>query len=231
MTRESPLQARRNALIKAWLTPYLRDRGFTKKGNVYTRLVTDVVHIIDVQQESYNKDEAVSFALNIGVHIPGVLACAHRGKEPEKLFAAVGIVHTRPGQVVVPKRKSWWYVNATDDPSKDHEIGRDLQSTVEEGAFRRFFDRFQNKRAVAEFHLAPREKPDQQIDPRCESRAVLYAGIIWDQLGEYDKCRAAMARAAELAHGKRLEADIEKFAREYVCGQLPRVDSAHVDKE
>lgn len=230
MTRESPLQARRNALIKNWLTPYLRDRGFTKKGHVYTRSVTDVVHIVDVQQESYNKDEAVSFALNVGVYIPGVLARARDGKDPEKLFAAVGIVHTRPGQVVIPKRTSWWYVNATDDPSKDHEIGRDLQSTVEEGAFRRFFDRFQNKRAVAEFHLAPREKADQQIDPRCESRAVVYAGIIWDQLGEYDKCRAAMARAAELAQGKRLEADIDKFAREYNCGQLPRVDSAHVEK-
>jgi Domain of unknown function (DUF4304) len=198
----------------------MQARGFTKKGIVYTRVLGDVVHLLDIQQSPYNKKTEVSFALNIGVHVPGVQVAIHPRFAPKTLDATSGIVNTRPGLITEPKLDQWWDVKSSEDPAKDDDIGRNMLTIVEEGAFRRFFDRFMNKKAIAEFLMAPREKRDQQISTSVESRCFVYAGLIWDQLGDYDKCRECMAKAVEAAKGKRLEADMEKFAREYVCGSV-----------
>jgi Domain of unknown function (DUF4304) len=220
MTPEITPQKRAAAIIKKWLTPTLQARGFTKKGIVYTRVLTDVVHLIDIQQSPYNKKTGVSFALNLGVHVPGIRATAYRAPEHADLSGASGVIGTRPGLITEPKLSQWWDVKSSEDPAKDDDIGRSLLAIVEDGAFRRFFDRFMDKKGIAEFLMAPREKRDKQIDPMVDSVCFVYAGLIWDQLGDYDKCRECMAKAVEAAKGKRLEADMEEFARKYVCGSV-----------
>jgi Domain of unknown function (DUF4304) len=220
MTPEITPQKRAAAIIKKWLTPTLQARGFTKKGIVYTRVLADVVHLVDIQQSDSNKKTAVSFALNIGVYVPGVHVAIHPGYKPKKLDAASGLYHGRPGFLCVPISTTWWDVKSSEDPAKDDDIGRNMLAVVEEGAFRYFFDRFMNKKSLAEFLASPREKRDVQTFPFVASVRFVYAGLIWDQLGDYDRCRECMAKAVEAAKGKRLEADMEKFAREYVCGSV-----------
>jgi len=219
MTPEITPQKRAAAIIKKWLTPTLQARGFIKKGIVYKRLLADVVHIVDIQQSPYNKKTAVSFTLNLGVHVPGIIATAFHTSEANNLIGASGVIGTRPGSLTERNLDTWWDVKSSDDLAHDDEVGRAMLAIVEDGAFRRFFDRFMNKKAVAEFLMAPREKRDQPITT-VDSRCFVYAGLIWDQLGDYDKCRECMAKAVEAAKGKRLEANMEKFAREYVCGSV-----------
>ena len=220
MTLEITPQKRAAAIIKKWLTPTLQARGFTKKGRVYIRILPEVMHLVDIQQSDSNKNTAASFALNMGVYVPGVSRAIHSGPEPQKFIAAHGLLHGRPGFQCEPISTTWWDVKSSDDPAKDEDIGRNLLAVVEEGAFQYFFDRLMNKKSMAEFLEVPRQKRYQQMFPYVESCWYVYAGLIWDQLGEYDKCRACMAKAVEAAKGKRLEADIEKFAREYVCGSV-----------
>ena len=220
MTPEITPQKRAAAIVKKWLTPTMQARGFTKKGRIYTRTLADVVHLMDIQQSDSNRKTAVSFALNIGVFVPGVNPTAHHSPTPEILDTPYGVIHTRPGLVSERNFNTWWDVKSSEDPAKDDDIGRDLLETVEEGAFQRFFDRFMDKKSLAEFLMTPRQKWDKAMFPYVESVCFVYAGLIWDQLGDYDKCRECMAKAALFAKGKRLEADTEKFAREYVCGSV-----------
>jgi len=217
------LQLRARQLVKNWLTPYLKEKGFTKNGRLYSRHAGRMLHLIDIQQSPYNRADEVSFALNCGVHVPGVKSHFWNAPEPTKLDAADGIIDTRPGLVTVPKCPQWWHLRTSDGPEIDSAIGTNMRLVVEDGAFRRFFDRFQRENDVAEFLSQPRKNEDRQIMPANDNLKLVYAGIIWDQLGEYEKCKKCMAHAAELAKGKRLEADIEKFARNYVCGKLPRI--------
>ncbi len=220
MTPEITPQKRAAAIIKKWLTPTLQARGFTKKGRVYIRILPDVMHLMDIQQSDSNKKTAVSYTLNIGVYVPGVGATAFHGPTPTKFTAATGIIHARPGLLVDRRFDTWWDVTSGEDPTKDDDVGRNMLAIVEEGAFLHFFDRFMNKKALAEFLENPRPKRYQTIFPLVDSRWYVFAGLIWDQLGDYDRCRACMAKAVEAAKGKRLEANMEKFAREYVCGSV-----------
>ncbi len=230
MTREVTLQDRARHIFKTWLTPLMVEKGFKKTGRIYSRQVGRMVHVADLQQSWANRKDSISFTLNCGVHIPRVWSHFTKGPEPTKLQGARGVIHVRPGLVCVPKRHSWWDMKSSDDPAGDEAFGQDFRAVVEEGAFRRFFDLFPTEADVANFLMEPRTKQNMQIWPPTASMGFVYAGIIWDQLSEYDKCRTAMARAAELAHGKRLEADCEKFAREYVCGQFPHIEPTHSNK-
>ncbi len=225
MTREVTLQDRAKQIFKVWLTPYMVEKGFKKNGRIYSKSVGRMLHVADIEQSFSNRKESISFTLNCGVHIPGVWSHFTKGPEPTKIEAVHGIVYVRPGLACVPKRHVWWDMNLSDGLEKDVEVGQDLRSIVEEGAFQRFFDRFQSETEVAEFLSQPRTKADQQIRPFTDGVGCIYAGIIWDQLGEYEKCKACMDKAAELAKGRRLEVKTEQFAREYVPGKLGKVTS------
>jgi hypothetical protein len=220
MTLEITPQKRAAAIIKKWLTPTMQMHGFTKKGRIYTRILPDVVHLMDIQQSDSNRKTAVRYALNMGIHVPGVRLAIYPKFAPKALDAPVGLIHGRPGFQCEPISTTWWDVKSSEDPAKDDDVGRDMLAVVEEGAFQYFFARFMNKKALAEFLEVPRSNRYKQLFPYVESPCLVYAGLIWDQLGNYDKCRECMAKAVESAKGKRLEADMEKFAREYVYGSV-----------
>ena len=222
MTHKRILQDRRRRIISAFLTPVLVDAGFKVNANIYARAIGRLQHIVDVQLSRSNPAGQSSFGLNCGIYIPGVWSGLTNLPESSTPSAADCVIHTKPGLLRTPNRTKWWYMRLSDGAEKDAEIGMDLRAIVEECALP-FFDRFPNEATVAKFLSRPPMKEDMAIYPGCESVGVVYAGIIWDQLGEYEKCKECMARAAALAKGKRLEADIEKFAREYVCGKLPRI--------
>jgi Domain of unknown function (DUF4304) len=79
MTPEATPQKRAAIIVKKWLTPTMQARGFTKKGRIYTRILPDVVHLMDIQQSDSNRKTGVRFTLNMGVYVPGVKPTAHQG--------------------------------------------------------------------------------------------------------------------------------------------------------
>lgn len=224
MTREITLQDRAKQILKSYLTPYMVEKGFKKDGRIYSKQLGRVQHLLDINQSPYNRRDKIDFGLGVGVYIPGVKQHFWHYPPPKKatkISAGDGVINCAPGLVAVPKRAQSWTLESSDGPEKDAEIGQDIHGVLEEGAFRRFFDRFQTEADVATFLSQARQKEDQQINPAAETISCAYAGIIWDQLGECEKCKACMARTVEIANGKQLYARTEQFAREYVCGMLP----------
>jgi hypothetical protein len=220
MTHKRALNARKKQVIKQSVSDILARAGFERKGLTCRRQMHGVQHVVDIQALPWNNPDEICFAINCGIHVAGVRK-AFTGRpesaEPEVWQCIIG---TRPGSIAAPMRRQSWILAESDGPERQLETVKEISAIVEE-IILPFFQRFPDAVAVGDFLAGPRSKIDMQIDPQCESLGVTYASIIWDQLGEYDKCRDCMTKAAELAKGKRLEADIEKFAREYVCGQFP----------
>lgn len=226
MTHEVTLQDRAKQIFKTYLTPYMEERGFKKDGRIYSKQLGRVQHFLDIDQSHYNRRDRIEFGVGAGVYIPDVEQHFWHyppPKKPKKISAGDGVITCTPGLVAVPKRAQSWILESSDGPEKDAEIGQDIRAVLEAGAFRRFFDRFQTEADVATFLSQPRKKEDWQISPEAESLGCIYAGIIWDQLGECEKCKACMAQAAEWAKGKRVQIHMEQYAREYVCGKLPPI--------
>lgn len=224
MTREVTVQDRAKQIFKTWLTPFLSEKGFKKDGRIYSRQIGRIQHLLDIHQSTYNRRDKIDFSINVGVYVPDVLE-EHYGKWPEeqkrkKIDSPRGVIHCAPGLITTPKRAQGWILQSTDGPNRDVEVGQDIRAVVEEGAFRRFFDRFQSEADVAAFLEQPRKKEDQQMFPYAEAMCLVFAGIIWDQLGQCERCQECMTKAAEAAKGKRLQANTESFARDYVCGNI-----------
>lgn len=225
MTRDVTLPNRAKQIFKAYLTPYMVEKGFKKDGIIYSKHIGRVQHLLSTHQSPYNTRDKIDFGLGAGVYIPDVEQHFwHRPapKKPQKISSGDGVICCSPGLVATPKRAQAWILESSDGPEKDVEIGQDIRSVLEAGAFGRFFDRFQTEADVATFLSQPRKKEDWQIAPEAETLSYAYAGIIWDQLGEYEKCKACMAHVVDISKGKKLHARSEAFAREYVCGKLPR---------
>jgi len=222
MTHSRLLQDRKRGILKTFVTPSLVGAGFKQKGNIYTRHVGRIQHIVEVEPSRLNAPGESSFALGCGVYLPGLWSGFTGLPEPDEPHVVDCTIRATPGLLTTPKREQWWRLKLSDTPERDTEIAQDVGSVVSEVVLP-FLARFQESRDAAEFLSQPREKTYQQVSPYVPSMCFIYAGIIWDQLGEYDKCKDCMARAVELATGKRLEVKNLEFAREYVCGKLPRI--------
>ena len=228
MTLDRTPKDRTQRMIKMYVMPNLHAKGFKKAARSYCRRLDQLLHILKISPSSTNSRDKYGFGVTVGIHIPFVMAhFLKRPKPPNdtKILPEHGLLHCAPSLLMAPKHAQEWAIHSDDGPEKDIEMGHDLRSVIEEGAFRRFFDRFQHPSDVADFLSRARSKADQQISPANIKLCNVYAGIIWDQLGEYQKCTECMRSAAELTKGKRLKADIEQFSRDYVCGKLPRIQS------
>lgn len=221
MTPKAALNARKKKILQKSVQAILQSEGFIHKGIVYRRKVGNIQHVVDIQALSWTELDEVHFTINCGVFVPGVWTVYTTHADATAPSVVDCTIGTRPGTLATPKRGDSWYLRTSDTPEQEAAIIEDIRFVIQQIVLP-FFARFPNEAAVASFLSAPRTKADQQVDPACESKGVVFAGIIWDLLGECDKCTACMAQAAEMAKGKRVQAKIEKFAREYVCGKLPR---------
>ena len=107
----------------------------------------------------------------------------------------------------------------------DAAVGGEILDILET-ALLPFFERFRSESAIAEFLSQPRKKEDKHISPMCESLCYAYGGIIWNKLGECEKCRAAMAQVVVEAGTKRLEARNALFAKNFVCDGKPKAGTS-----
>jgi Domain of unknown function (DUF4304) len=205
MSRKNPLQNRVQKIFKAELTPTLDNVGFTKHGIVYTRDLHPIVNIVDVQQSFGNTLQAISFTLNCGIYVPGVKASFWNAPEPQKLCAANGIIDMRLGSALLGRIEQWWDLKTTDGLERDAEIGLDIRLSLEQRAFP-LFDRFREKRAIAEFLSQPRRKEDSPLFTYGEAYQRAYAAILWRMLGDQEQFNECLEQAVALSRktpGKR----------------------------
>ncbi len=53
--------------IKEYISPFLRKKGFLKKGLTWNKTVGNVVYVINIQKSKFSKEDEIDFTLNIGI--------------------------------------------------------------------------------------------------------------------------------------------------------------------
>ncbi len=98
-------------LLKIHVAPSLRSHGFAGSGQDFSRLMGHEWAVLNVQRDRYSTASEVRFTVNLGVACPYVLA--EDDIASDKAPPEVQCQHRlRIGQVLDPRRDTWWTVRA-----------------------------------------------------------------------------------------------------------------------
>ena len=194
MARE--FDKRFKAILKQWITPTLKERGFVKqRGSVYERLGAGVKWYVGVQRERWTTRKMSDFTLNCGVYVPGYWALYGNGSEPSRIEPASCCLQARVGMLEEDKSERWWELHPEDDTaSVDRAIGKDVLSRLKRHVLP-FLERFQSPQDVLRFLEEPRPPEYKYVDPRVEAAALCEAAVLAALLGLSEKSLELIERA------------------------------------
>lgn len=189
---------------KQWITPYLKERKFKVKGNLYSFQKQTLEWIIDIQTSRWNTAAAGSLTLNCGVYVPGVVSTyVLNDNFKEKKGIETCCVYSRLG-ILVARQDKWWTVKVDDAINADEVIGTDILKDLKEGAFS-FFQRFKTKYDVIDFLTRTRPSEYKDYFPMSEVICLCYAAILYKQLGDNDKCQNTLEKAFKVKNDSLLD--------------------------
>jgi len=210
-----PFHERQKGIIKQYITPFLKEKGFKKLGAVYNRGLEEVVWVINIQKNRWNSQEKAEFTMNVGVHIPGIISTYINKPEPKRPTILDCCIEARLGLLSTVGRDRWWELTHDDIASKkDREIGMDIQDRLNNDAFP-FFDRFRNTKNVADYLEAERSREERHIWPQNVVIGFTYASILALRQGKHEHAKGLMIKARDLSKKKPNAEDIQEL-----CCQL-----------
>lgn len=167
-------------LVAEYVDPILAAAGFRKRGMVWNRKCSGVVHVLDIQLSQWNTAEEVSFTINLGVWIEAVWRACYDKSPPAWITPTKCWPALRIGQLLDGKDK-WWSVNSSRATAA---VGAELRDVVANTCLP-FLDRLDSCAAV----LAAAEE-----DPRLRRHAQerLYHAILKHLVGLRDEARTAL---------------------------------------
>jgi hypothetical protein len=199
----SPFEPRLQSILRNAVTPLLKGQRFIKSRSIYTKALDGVTWVINVQRSIYNTKDQMSFTLNCGISVPGVMEIYAGRKQPS--IANVCIVSARIGMLAEQHLDTWWDMKPVEDSQDiDADIGIDIAHRLAEHCLP-FLERFQTVSDVIDFLLSARCERDRPIDPQSDSIQFIYAGIILHLIGDSTRSEECFKAAAEAEARSRLE--------------------------
>lgn len=212
----SGLKERLNKILLESIARRLKEHGFRKRGDVFSRECRRVVHLIDIQYSRWNDSTETNFTLNCGVYMPGITAAFRNSAEPKVPKPTDCCIAVRIGMLTESQTDSWWTISAADDPERDDAVREEIASVLEQVALP-FLNRFDDPRAVAEFLSGETAKNDEFVEPRAPGLRFAYAALAWRVLGETRRCQEDLRRAVASAERTPLQDIVSGFARRWSC--------------
>lgn len=199
----SVLKQRLSRILKDGPTALLLPLGFRKEGLVYRMTHEEVAWIVDVQTSRWNDAHEVHFTINGGVYAPGVVSSYLRKADPTTPKLADCCISVRIGMLDQCKLDKWWIISTSDrvPDEVDARISAEMCNQVEE-LLLPFLARFTSLLEVAEFLGEPVVERTRFVAPQAAEQRYAYAGLLYSQLGERVRARAAIDRAMGEAKGK-----------------------------
>lgn len=213
----SPLQQRWRRILKDWVEPYLKSQGFTKRSYVYTKRLSEVWWLIDVQRSRWNTTQEYEFTMNLGVYVPGFYTIL-RGEDPERPTVADCVFNLRPNNLLGEQTDRWWVLRMDDEMPDlvDQAIGRELVGLLQDYGLP-FLQRFQEKRAVLSYLYDLTDPKSWNLIswPRSEFWIWVFIGILHLMLEEPEAGCRALRRAVEEAKKSRVGGTVEYAQKLY----------------
>jgi hypothetical protein len=106
------------------LADVLKRAGYSKSGQDFRRTISDVVHMVSVQQSQASTRSTVRFTVNLGVWVPSLASTLARAKRP-----SVWDAHWRRrlGYLMPERTDVWWSVTSEEEA---HSAARAVSSAV-----------------------------------------------------------------------------------------------------
>lgn len=201
-----------NGILKASLTPFLKSLGFHKTAMVYRAQQADLTWIINVQLSQWNDDEHVSFTLNGGIYVPGVVSRYSPRPEPIRPSLLDCCVSVRIGMLDESKLDVWWSFRGTQwSEKKVRQVGSSIREHVQR-LLLPFLSPLDSQDAVAEFLSDPVTSETDKVCPQSDAIRRSYAAIIKMNLGKTVEALRDIETARSLAVGTPVQGHIEDLA-------------------
>lgn len=193
--------SRLNSMLRGEVTPLLKEHGFKKKYLIYSRALSEVSWLIDIQKNRWNSQSEWEFTMNCGVHVPGFWTVyAKNLSEPTKLEISYCPLSARIGMLPPRKRDIWWKLTPDDDSSVDIATAKDMRFKVESLALP-FLNKFHSSLEVANFLSSDLSKQSdlgkqyKYIDPMAKTKRFSFSAIINFNLGNKEKAIRLLDKA------------------------------------
>ncbi len=119
-------------IARAGIASWFKSAGFSKKGRSFYRIDGTVIHTANLQAATHNSNQAVRFAVNLGVEWPHWHRIWTDGKPLKNPALAPTYVQTRLHPNTGPGQDYWWAAtDASRACDKVHEIVTALEAFAE----------------------------------------------------------------------------------------------------
>lgn len=161
------------------LTPFMRGRGFRRRGAHFTRCTGGLWRVLNLQRTAWGSVEETQFTFNLAIasEAERSLRLLPRNRSPIEYQALA----TRIGDLMTPPRDTWWVAQPSRDPE---DLANAVLPVIIERALP-WLDAFADDAALLDELLAR---------PRSRWLTVAAIGI------EHDRPEAVAAAVAEAEH-------------------------------
>lgn len=181
-------------IIRTYVHPVLKDRGFVRKGKIWNRLLDGVGHTVDVQASQWNRGSGGTFTINVGVFVPYIYSVypvpmSSTLISPISSTISLRIGALRDGGSLLGEKEGydiWWDVGANIDLD---EVGQTVRDILLTRALP-FLDNFADPHDVATFIQA---HPNLNIQAWQER---MHLAILLHNLGEPDRAQSILEQVA-----------------------------------
>jgi hypothetical protein len=191
MTHEKAKTAgqRLEAVLRRFLTPLLKQRGFRKRGKRYHADLPELLWLVDA---TCSVTTAPEFTVDVGVLIPAVFEVYFGRAAPRNPGSADCTVSARIGLLSAERLDKWWTLSCDAD---EKVAGEDLRAVMEAVGLP-FLDQFTSRVSVAKFLTEPGH---DLVDPRAPTIRLTFAAIIYGLAGDAAASAACLLEAEHAA--------------------------------
>jgi len=202
--------ARLKKVLQQSVGDVLKRRGYQKQSNLYLRVSTHLIQMIDVQFGRWSPN----FTLNCGVYVPGVTSAYCNTSDPPRPKLVDCCIKVRVGMLAPSQRDVWWEVTDEDDSEKETRIVAEVRSAVTDLALP-FVERFETVHDIVRFLTEEPDEAAKSIEPRASATRFVYAAVLWRKLGDEARSRKCLDEAIRKAQKTPLESVVEKFVARF----------------
>lgn len=135
MPSKNAVDLRIDEIVRHSIHPFLRERGFIRKGRTWNRDLGEVRHVINIQTDArFERDDLdrspipSSFTVNLGVFIPYYYETMWSEATPPSFIKEdVCPIHYRMRDPDDPRQEHWWFVDTATDIET---VGRDVANAL-----------------------------------------------------------------------------------------------------
>lgn len=151
--------------------------GYSKHGNLYACKESELVRVIDLNKSKTSSKSEITFTLDCGIYIPGVVAFYCNKSESKLSQITDCCIHARIGLLNKNNLDKWWTLREDDAVSVAEGIEADICNRLEMDAIP-FLNRFGGPADVIQFLTAQRIRQDAHVWPQSDGIAFCLAAIV-----------------------------------------------------